>query len=194
MRAPLQKHNEMIFSSPVSLKTMPVLPSSVKLQYLWRLCKSLIRIKDIVYSHGRFIFSSSGNSFCMNITLLKSPYHIHFIQVSGRLIGRKCSTAWFMTWHDLTLHVMSRHDSSWHSMSCLCNARVVHDSGWRKAHFKPRAPSFGGLGDRFLRSALEAKDLVLYKKKVLKKEIFVIRRLVVGVIQMMVSDVENNAW
>jgi len=41
---------------------------------------------------------------------------------------------------------------------------------------------------------LEAKDLVLYKKKVLKKEIFVIRRLVVGVIQMMVSDVENNAW
>ena len=71
---------------------------------------------------------------------------------------------------------------------------MVHDSGRRKAHLKPRAPSFGGLGDRFLRSALEAKDLVLYKKKVLKKEIFVIRRLVVGVIQMMVSDVENNAW
>ena len=54
-----------------------------------------------------------------------------------------------------------------------------------------RLPSFGTLGDRFGRGALEAEDWVLYKKKVVKKEI---SRLVRGVTKMMVSDVENNAW
>ena len=88
-----------------------------------------------------------------------------------------------MTCHDMAGHDVALHD------------RLPLTVGEERRISSQRLLSLGTLGDRFGRSALEAKQLFfLYKKKVVKNRDRNQSRPVVGVTKMMVSDVENNAW